>query len=295
MGGDKSHARVLDTYIDLGIKRIELTGVHPHLSNAELEALVKRYQGAGVEFTFHNYFPPPPESIVLNFLAKDPVQKKQSTDLIANAIQMAKRTGVSLYAFHPGYYRNGKALPSGHFEFDPSESSLSPGVAMEIFRTEFLQFYRSFEIDGPGQRHFLALENLFPAADGENTSFMCTFEEIRDLFESPGFKESNIGLLIDLGHLTISANILGFDRERVLHQILDLYGDRLYEVHLSENDGREDLHWRVRRDSWQLSMLPHFKGSGSRIGGTRFCIESRGMKVEEVRDDFRMVQDLMTF
>ena len=72
--GDKNYQRVLDTYIQAGIKNIELTGVHPYLPQEELKTLINDYKLHGVEFTFHNYFPPPELPIVMNFLSQ---RKKQ--------------------------------------------------------------------------------------------------------------------------------------------------------------------------------------------------------------------------
>lgn len=290
LAGDKSHRRVIDSLRQIGIKQIELTGVHPHLPNDALVALVSEYQAQGIKFTFHNYFPPPPDSIVLNLLSKDAVQHEQSKQLISNAMHLSLKTSVFLYAFHPGYYRNGKALPNGYFEFDKSERKLEPKEGMERFKQEFSALYRAFETDRKAQRNFVAVENLFPSPDGENDSFMCTYAEIEELIGSEEFRNTDLGLLIDLGHLTLAANHLGFDRDKELQKIISRFGDRIYEVHLSENDGKEDLHWRLKPDSWQLNALKYFKDTGSRSGGTIFCIESRGMTLEQIQSDYEMVR-----
>jgi sugar phosphate isomerase/epimerase len=285
--GDKSHARIVEALMGQGIRRIEFSGVHPHLEPARLSALVRKYIDQGVSFIYHNYFPTPKEDIVLNYLSRDPQTKRQAAALISSAIALAKDTGVSLYAFHPGYYRDA-VCKNGMFEF-AQQPRLDARAAMKMYKDEFPKFYHSLNIDGADQRLFLGLENLFPNPDGQSDSFMCTFEEIDELFQSDGFRGSNIGLLIDLGHLTIAANLLGFDRDQALDRILEKYADIIYEVHLSENDGKEDLHERCRQGSWQMKALKRFDGAGSRVGGTRFCIESRGMTAEEIAQDYAMV------
>ena len=75
--GDKSYERVLNEFLSNDIKYIELTGVHPYLKNEELEILLLKYIEKGVNFTFHNYFPPPEKPIVLNYLTEDLQLKKK--------------------------------------------------------------------------------------------------------------------------------------------------------------------------------------------------------------------------
>ena len=103
--GDKSYERVLETYINDEIKNIELTGVHPYLKFDELSKLINEYKNKGIQFTFHNYFPPPKDPIVLNYLSKNKKDKKDSEEIISKAIKLAKETQTSIYAYHPGYLR----------------------------------------------------------------------------------------------------------------------------------------------------------------------------------------------
>ena len=51
----------------------------------------------------------------------------------------------------------------------------------------------------------------------------------------------DIGLLLDLGHLQISCNF-NIDKNKELDKILNMLSDRIYEIHISENDGIKDSH-----------------------------------------------------
>ena len=42
---------------------------------------------------------------------------------------------------------------------------------------------------------------------------MCSFEEIDEILNIPFIKKSNLGIILDLGHLNISSNILNFDKK----------------------------------------------------------------------------------
>ena len=97
--GEKSYERVINEFLNNDIENIELTGVHPYLENNKLEKLIKYYKNKGANFTFHNYFPPPKEPIVLNYLTENSELKKKCQNIITNAVSLAKKTDVKVYAF----------------------------------------------------------------------------------------------------------------------------------------------------------------------------------------------------
>ena len=136
--------------------------------------------------------------------------KEGCKNIILNAINLAKKTGTNIYAFHPGYYREAKINPKGYFDFlEKIEKTLVTDLI--FFKNDFINFYKSLNIDKENKVQ-LGFENLFPNADGSNDSFMCTYDEIEKIFLEAEKNKINLKLLIDLGHLAISANILKFDK-----------------------------------------------------------------------------------
>ena len=67
-----------------------------------------------------------------------------------------------------------------------------------------------------------------------------------------------VGLLLDLGHLNISSNILGFNRNSFIDKYFTHFGDRV-EIHLSENGGVKDDHLALKKNSWQLDVIRSIK------------------------------------
>ena len=143
------------------------------------------------------------------------------------------------------------------------------------------------------QKYFLGIENLFPNPDGTNDSFMCTFEEINKIFTSKKFKDTNLCLLIDLGHLAIAANILKFNRYKFLEKVVQKFGDRIFEVHISNNDEIRDLHNRIDSKSWQIKALKYFKNTEGKFGKTKFTIESRGMSISQIKYDKKLIENIV--
>jgi len=291
--GDKSYNRVIEEFHNNGIDNIELTGVHPHLEDSALEGLIKGYKEKGINFTFHNYFPPPKKPMVLNYISTNPKVRKECKEIISSAISLAKRTGVKVYAFHPGYYREADVNPKGYFDF-LGERRKSFDYGFEVFKNDFVSFYKSLEIDNDQSEVCLGFENLFPNADGTNDSFMCNYDEISKIFKQAEKDNINLKLLIDLGHLAISSNIMGFDKYEFIEKIVKEFGHRIFEVHISENDGKNDLHNRIKENSWQLRALEIFKKLKN-FKKIIFTYESRGMSIEEIKNDVHLInQRLLT-
>ncbi len=286
--GDKSYDRVLNDFISNGITNIELTGVHPFMPIDKLEEKINFFQKKGANFTFHNYFPPPEKPIVLNFMTTNEILKNECKSIVSNAINLAKKTGVNIYAFHPGYFREAEINHKGYFDFFGKDRK-DFNYGLEIFKNDFIDFYKSLNIDKNSKVN-LGFENLFPNSDGSNDSFMCTYDEIEKIFLEAKNKDINLKLLIDLGHLAISSNILKFDKFEFLRKVIDNFGDKIIEIHISENDMKNDLHNRVYKDSWQLKALELFKKLDN-FNEICFTMESRGMSIKEIKNDLNLIAE----
>ena len=95
------------------------------------------------------------------------------------------------------------------------------------------------------------VENLFPF-NKINNSLFCTFDQINDLME---IIPKDIGILLDLGHLQISSKFYGLKKEKELEKILKKYSNKIFEVHLSENNKVNDLHNSLDKNSWQINAI----------------------------------------
>ena len=87
------------------------------------------------------------------------------------------------------------------------------------------------------------IENLFPSV-ARNSSLFCNYSQIKELIDQV---PKSVGLLLDLGHMNISSNIMSFDRNKFLEKYLSNFGERLHEVHVSENAGLKDEHNALKR------------------------------------------------
>lgn len=281
IGGRTTYKDAIDSILSTSIKNIEISGNHYYLDNFELIRLIKYYQETKVNFSFHNYFPTPLNEIVMNLLSQSKQIYNESFNVIENAFRLSKETDINIYGVHPGYLRDAM-IDNGKFKFIGNRISINESI--EFYMNKFKNKFKKLQLIN--NDIFFGLENLFPNFDKKNDSFMCTFKEIESILNIPYINKSNIGIILDLGHLNISSNLLDFDKYYFLDKLVDLYSDKIYEVHISENEGRFDSHDELKSNSWQLEVLHMFKNSGPKNFPTIFTLESRNLTSNKIENSY---------
>ena len=261
---------------------IELSAPHDYQPTKELEILLYNLKNEGLNLSLHNYFPPPQKSFVLNMAAEEDEAQQASKDLVLKALNLAQIAGSPVYGIHAGYLRNAKAGEDGMFIFDER------GVSYENALNKATNFVCSvaelFERNGVT----LLIENLFPSPKKQHSLF-CTFNEIKEFMAKV---PKSVGLLLDFGHLNIASNLLKFDRRAFLDDYIDEFGDRVHEIHISENRGIKDEHLAVKKNSWQLGLVKEFAGVPLRNGLDRiYCLEARNSEVNELHESLNLINE----
>ena len=104
----------------------------------------------------------------------------------------------------------------------------------------------------------------------------------------------DVGLLLDLGHLNISSNLLEFDKNIFLEKFLDLFGHRLLEVHISENNGFKDEHLAVRKNSWQLKAIKNIYEVKPSLSKNRvYCLEARNFEINDLKISLSLINKII--
>lgn len=265
------------------IFNIELSGNLSSLPLFKIKYELKKYKKKGFKFLLHNYFPAPKKPIVLNFISKNLQTFKASKSIIKNAINISHSSMLDFYAFHPGYLSDADLNKDGYFIFKKKNFTRAEGL--NIFIERFSKFYDLLNLEKKSCK--IALENLFPEPNGHINSIMCTYEEIEEVLLSQKLKKKKIFLIIDLGHLAISSNFLNFDRIKFIEKILEKFEDRILEVHISENDEKNDLHLGLKINSWQLEALRIFKKKKKNL---IYTLESRNCSIREIKNNIKMIK-----
>lgn len=172
----------------------------------------------------------------------------RSINIVQHAIDLSNKLGNNMYSLHPGYKH--ELLPKMIDGFFIKEVQTENCNARDVF----YQTVRDVAAANRGTSFKIAIENLSPKNSAEIYSFLCGPDDIMDFLGH--FQDvPAVGILLDLGHLNIAAQILGFDKYEVLDKLFSSYGDRIFEIHVSDNDGTKDFYRISALDSWQIEYL----------------------------------------
>ena len=272
LAGGSDVFRVLDAYAAAGLKNVEL-GATLSYRDGLAPGLFKRYS---FNFIIHNYFPPPREKVVVNLASQDADVLRRSRQQIKRSIDFCHALGVDFFSVHAGF----RIEPDDNFRFD-----LNGPVAP--YEPSFETFVASVkEIDAYAQARGIriAIENHgMPERDlsrGRNLAYMlCEAWEFERLWSA--VPSANVGMLLDLGHLKVAAQSLGFDKE----DFIDRVKGKVFSFHAHDNNGIADEHEAVGEGSWCLDVL----GRGC-FSGAKVVTESRGLSVKQIAEQVRLLE-----
>lgn|GEM_PF-2069429 len=244
--GYTSTTTMVDDLVAAGLDRVELSHCPP-LTEGELDRLAAR---TDVALNAHNYFPPADPPFVMNLASPDPENLALSLGMGRRAVAINAALGATVYAVHAGFCAelSVKSLGKG-LEFGPIAPPEQVEATMIASLRELADFgaAQKTPVTIAVENHPVEARNLI---DGENK--LLPFAEpgqLRALIKK--VDRPNVGILLDVGHLNVSASVLGFDRTAWIDDAQDL----VVQLHLSDNDGVADRNWRIQPDSWVIALL----------------------------------------
>ena len=251
---------------------VELSGGCRH-DSLLLERLITFKQSNQVNFLLHSYFPPPHDHFVLNF-----ADTRQGTRaFIERSMIFVSALDVPYYSIHAGFRADFSSDDGGLLHEQSKRTFTLDGIA------ENAQWFRSRWPKIP-----LALENLYPNNGNTTCGFMMSPWDISEALD----QIPAIGLLLDLGHLKVSANLIGFDYLEAVERIFEQYGSRIVEIHMSENGGLLDDHFPILSSSDQYRIIKDRAGF-IREQGIKITIEARGIDIAEIKESNRLVLEAL--
>jgi len=221
-----------------GIDCIELSaGTYSETLLEDLKGLTKQ-----IRFQVHNYFPPPENPFVLNMGSLDPLIGDRSVAHVKRALEWCKALGGDRYSFHAGFLLDPKVDELGRRIINRDLYERNACIETFIDRVSHLAGIAQEEgITLMIENNVLSAKNSVEFAD--NPLLMCEPDECKKIMAKiPG----NVGLLIDVAHLKVSARSLGFDPGGMFEQCQD----RIVGYHLSDNDGLEDSNQPFTENAW---------------------------------------------
>lgn len=262
-------AEVIKNLAENEIYNIELSGGTNFYPNIEedLKSLKRMYN---LEYAFHAYFPPPQKHFVVNLASCNDEIYSKSIKHYEDCIEMMKRVGSKVLSIHAGFF----------VEIAPNEIGKKLNSRV-IYNEEkaygrFCEAYKYLEKICEKNGIRLYLENNVLNAEnykefGFNNYFMMTdYNSILYMKNQMEFD-----LLLDLGHLHVSANTLGLDFSEQCAKLKKL----VRWIHISENNGIFDEHRPLEKEScilveYSKMKMPQIDITLETVGNISSILES---------------------
>jgi len=229
---------VVANLLENGFSKIELSG--GAYSGTLINELLEFKEKCCLQV--HNYFPPPSKPFVFNLGSLDLDIAKASILHAQKAICLAVSLGRPVFSFHAGYL------------FDPKPTELGRRMSkrqlydLEESTFRFIDRVNDLASFAAKEGASLLIENNVLSAEnyvefGCNPFLMTSLADTLSIMKNT---DERVNLLVDVGHLKVSANTLGFDPV----DFMDKCDSWINAYHLSDNDGLSDSNDLVRNDSW---------------------------------------------
>lgn len=199
----------------------------------------------------HNYFPAPADDFVLNLASSDPEIFQRSCAHCVQGLELAADSGAPFYAAHAGFCIDPDPAQLGSqwdisISYDANNSYQTFCTAVRQLGDQAVQENVDFLVENN------VVEPSNVDAEGE-TPLLCTRPgEIKPLFQDVDHPQ--VGLLLDTGHLKVTAHTFAFDLDEAVERIKPY----VRGIHHSDNDGQSDTNSPIDEDYWFLPHLSHF-------------------------------------
>jgi sugar phosphate isomerase/epimerase len=269
--------KLLEALDSAGLRRIEF-GYCPPLREFEFPSGLADYVDRGL---MHNYFPPPAEPFVLNLASQNVTNLERSRRFCAQALFHSAALRAPFYSVHCGFLAEFSANSLGRkLEYhDVASYEVSYQTFCNSLR-ELLPIAKQHGMQLLVEPNVVARRNL---VEGRNQLLMLAtpreFSRLLDDFPDPA-----LGILLDLGHLKVTAQTLNF----TIEEFLSAVASRVEAFHVHDNDGILDQHRPIQNESWTLDLLrePMFSAKAMVVEAAFPSIEALATHVRWLESEF---------
>ncbi len=221
-----------------GIKNVELSG---GVYDPNLIQTLEKYRGK-INFSFHNYFPPPKVPFTLNLATLNEELFNLSKNHIIETIRLASKFNQRFYSFHAG------------FLIDPQPSELGKKILKKKINDEnkatdiFLNRLTDISTEAKKEGIEILIENNVLNYQNYKT-FKTNPFMMASLAQSINIVKNfprNVNILLDLAHLKVTANTLDFSPVEYLEKL----EHKIKAYHISDNNGENDSNDLISENSW---------------------------------------------
>lgn len=261
-------------FIEHGIKGIELSGgAYEEIDLIKYQKLLK-----SASLQVHNYFPPPEEPFVFNLASLDNLISEKSMDHAKNAIKLSAELDRPIYSFHAGFLIDPKVSELGKAIDAPKINDRKVCLDLFLDRIAILAEYaHGINVQLLIENNVISHNNI--KRFGEDPLLMTAPKEARFIMQNT---PSNVNMLLDVAHLKVSANSLGFDRKEMFSSC----DEWIKAYHFSDNDGKSDSNQSIGIDSW---FWPYVKKNEN-----YYTLEIYNSSINELKDQIEITNEALS-
>jgi|TARA_B110000211_G_C14038909_1_gene535863 sugar phosphate isomerase/epimerase len=226
-----------------GLKNIELSGGHLYQENI-FENLIELREQYDLNYSVHNYFPPPKDNFVLNIASCDDLIFKKTMEFYENTISLCKNLNIKKYGMHGGFLIDPKPKELG------KALDINTLYSKENSLKKMIQGYNSLKKKAENktklyfENNVISKKNLDKFKD--NPFLLTNKKSYLELKKS-----LDINLLLDLAHLKVSCNSLNLN----FYEEANFLIKETDYIHLSGNQGEEDSNESIIGDNELIRIL----------------------------------------
>lgn len=259
---------------EAGIQSVEIGSNHCYEENYNY------LSDFSFQYLFHNYFPIPRDSFVVNIASLDENIRFRSISHIKTAIDFCHEHDGHLYTFHPGFLTDSKGpnRSNQNYDFHWDQSK----IEKSNYEKSVNKMYAAFDeiiLYAKLKKVKIAIETE-GSLSNHNHLLMQKPIEYQKFIEK--YYPRDIGINLNIGHLNLSAKAFCFKQE----EFIDLIQNYIVAMELSHNNGVEDQHQPLQRDGWYWELI-----HDTRFEGVYKILEFRNTPISEIVKNIYMIQE----
>jgi sugar phosphate isomerase/epimerase len=228
----------------LGFDLVEIGAAHKYEDNAVETVLKLRNKYPMKSFTLHALFPPGKNGSLYPLNLSDTKEHDRILKTVKNMFDISERLGCNFVGIHGGFAGRVKWV-KGKFGF--RELKVEKPIDIEDAKTNMKIILEDLVHVAEEKNMKLAVEIYFPH---ESKPLMTNPEMFKWMFSL--FKNSHLGLLLDIGHL----HVAGIRGDYDPYKFVKKFKDRILELHIHDYNGERD---HVAAGSGNIDFKKYFK------------------------------------
>jgi len=235
---------VIQKFNEKGINSIELSG-GKYVNQRKIITFLKKKKN--INYSLHNYFPVPKEKFIINLASIEKKIFRKTFSNIKKSISISNKLDSKYFSFHAGFLFNPNIKDLGKKFTKVKLQNRKKSIKL------FLTRVNSLAKEAKKKNVKILIENNVITKENykkfnQDPLLLTHPKEIIEFFKKC---DKNVGLLLDVGHLKVSAKTYGFNLFKA-HEILKPY---IEGYHLSDNDGFRDSNKGFTKKSWFFNRL----------------------------------------